>query len=46
VLCHGAGQKEQNFPILTILTPKKLGIPTSQIEIKKIFFVVKALTTL
>lgn len=46
VLCHGVGQKEHKFPIVTILTQKNLGIPTSQIEIKKIFFVVKALTTL
>ncbi len=46
VLRHGGGQIEHTFPIVTILTQKKLGIPTSQIEIKKICFVIKALTTL
>lgn len=46
VLHHGGGQIEHKFPIVTILTQKNLRIPTSQIEIKKICFVIKALTTL
>lgn len=41
VLCHGAGQKEHIFPIVTILTQKNWASQLTKLKLRKYFLLLK-----